>query len=39
MIPMMTLLQTMSVEQLKEAAHDLMPLIQEITRRRPAGSG
>jgi hypothetical protein len=39
MVPMMTLLRTMSVEQLKETAHELMPLIREITRRRPAGSG
>jgi hypothetical protein len=39
LVPMMTLLETMSVEELKEAAHDLMPLIREITHARPAGSG
>jgi hypothetical protein len=39
LVPMMTLLETMSVEELKEAAHELMPLIRAITHSRSAGSG
>jgi Transposase DDE domain len=39
LIPMMTLLEEMSLADLKAAAHELMPLIQSITRPRKPGSG
>jgi hypothetical protein len=38
-VPMMTLLETMSMEELKSAAHQLMPLIRAAAGRRPDGSG
>jgi len=36
---MMTLLETMSMEELKSAAHQLMPLIRAAAGRRPDASG
>lgn len=39
LIPMMTLLESMPLEDLKAAAHELMPLIRSVTGRRPSGSG
>jgi len=39
LVPMMTLLEQMTVEELKAAAHELMPLIKSVTHRRPSGSG
>jgi hypothetical protein len=38
-VPMMTLLETMSVEDLKSAAHELMPLIRSLIRSHSTGSG
>ena len=39
LMPMLILLETMSLEDLKTVAHELMPLIKNITRPRGAGSG
>jgi hypothetical protein len=39
LIPMMLLLETMSVSELRQAAGPIMPLIQALTRRRSPGSG
>jgi hypothetical protein len=39
LIPIMTLLESMTLEDLKAAAHHLMPLIKSITRPPPADSG
>lgn len=39
LVPMMLLLEVMSVEELKAAAGDLMPLFKSITRSRRAESG
>jgi hypothetical protein len=37
--PMLMLLEIMSVEELKQAAHEYMPLIRAATRARQGGSG
>lgn len=39
LIPVMTLLETMTLQDLKAAAAELMPLIRTIARAPPAGSG
>jgi hypothetical protein len=39
LMPMMTLLEHMSLEELKAAADELMPLIRSTARPRPSGSG
>lgn len=39
MVPMMTLLEQMSIEELKGAAHELMPLIRSAIRSKPFDSG
>jgi hypothetical protein len=39
LVPMLTLLQETSVQELTTAAQELMPLIQSITRPRPSESG
>jgi hypothetical protein len=38
MVPMMTLLEQMSIEELKSAAHELMPLIRSAIRSKPLDS-
>jgi hypothetical protein len=38
-VPMMILLETMSMEELKSAAHQVMPLIRAAAQSRSAGSG
>ena len=39
MIPMTMLLEQMSVEELKAAAHELMPLIRSLTHAQRPGTG